>query len=182
MWMILFTFSMSLSVHFFPGSFQPFHNGHLIVLRGMAKVCERIVVGIGSAQASGTAEHPFSAAERREMIQRSLQALNLIPSHDISFVDLPDIKGNDEAWVKQCRELVQAEIAAIWTGKDEVKACFETAGLPVKTIKPVPGISTADVRRRVAAGEDWKELVPADVADYLVEIGGIERLRKLMLV
>jgi len=63
----------------FVGRFQPFHNGHLMVIKGMVKVCEKVVIGVGSSQESMTPENPFTATERREMIQRALQGVDLIP-------------------------------------------------------------------------------------------------------
>lgn len=50
----------------YPGRFQPFHLGHLEVLKwGLNKVDELIVL-VGSAQESHTLTNPFTAGERIE--------------------------------------------------------------------------------------------------------------------
>ena len=36
-----------MSVGFYPGSFDPFTNGHLAVLRGALNACDRVVMGVG---------------------------------------------------------------------------------------------------------------------------------------
>src|SRR5436189_227334 len=57
---------------FFIGRFQPFHRGHLAMVRRILESNEEIIVGIGSAQYSHTGENPFTAGERYEMIKRAL--------------------------------------------------------------------------------------------------------------
>ncbi|MBI4599024.1 adenylyltransferase/cytidyltransferase family protein [Candidatus Uhrbacteria bacterium] len=161
----------------FIGRFQPFHNGHLIVLKGMVKLCKRIVIGIGSPHESGTAESPFSSAERHDMIQRALQGVDLIPLHDISLVDMPDGE-DDAAWAKRCLELAGGDVAKVWTGNAWTQKSFEAINVPVQAIKEVPGISATEVRRRMTAGEDWKKLVPPEVAEFIASVEGVERMQK----
>lgn len=148
-----------------------------MVIKGMTKVCGKIVVAIGSPDAPRSAENPFSLPERREMIQRALQAEDIIPNFDVSIVEVPDL-GDDEAWAKKCLELSE-EIHQVWTGNEWTKTCFEKVGTEVKDIKEVPGISATEVRRRIKEGEDWRALVPSDVASYLAELNVAERIRSL---
>lgn len=161
----------------FVGRFQPFHNGHLMVIKGMSKVCGKIIVAIGSPEAQESGENPFTALERREMIQRALQGESIIPNFDVSIIEVPDV-GDDEAWTKKCLELAET-VHQAWTGNEWTKTCFEKAGVEVKAIKEVPGVSATEVRRRMKEGGDWKELVPAEVASYLVELNATERVKKL---
>lgn len=164
------------NVCLFVGRFQPFHNGHLMVLKGMVKVCDKIVIGIGSSQESMTAENPFTAAERREMIQRALQGVDLIPKYDINLVDVPD-ETDDDVWAKKCVELAGGEVSAVWTGNENTKKCFEAIGVKVQTIKEVPRISATEVRRKMLADEDWASLVPEEAAAYIRELDAIARMR-----
>lgn len=161
----------------FVGRFQPFHNGHLMVIKGMTKVCGRVVVAIGSTDKHGTAENPFSAEERKEMMQVALQDAGIIPLFDLIFIEVPDMPSDDE-WTKKALELA-GTVHMAWTGNEQTKACFEKAGIEVKVIKPVPGISATEVRKRMKEGGDWQALVPKAVADQIRTINGVERVKGL---
>ena len=54
------------------GRFQPYHLGHQAVLEKIAEEMDEIVIVIGSAQESHTAENPFTSGERMEMIYAAL--------------------------------------------------------------------------------------------------------------
>lgn len=167
--------NMSNETCLFVGRFQPFHKGHLLVLQGMVKVCGKVNIVIGSSDAKREADNPFSAEERKEMIQRALQEEDIIPTYDINLVELPD-QATDEAWTKACLELV-GPVAAVWTGNEATKNCFEKEGVTVKVIKEIPRVSATEVRDRMRAGKDWEELVPEETARYIKEINGVERVK-----
>ncbi|TAK03811.1 nicotinamide-nucleotide adenylyltransferase [Patescibacteria group bacterium] len=159
----------------FPGRFQPFHNGHMLVVKGMAKLCGKLVVAIGSSDKSGTNENPFTAEERRDMIQRALQGEDIIPNFDVEFVMVPDM-ASDEAWAKAVLEKA-GEVHQVWTGNPATKAPFVALGKEVKDIKEVPGISATDVRAMMKAGGDWKAKVPEEVAATISALNGVERVK-----
>jgi nicotinamide-nucleotide adenylyltransferase len=161
----------------FVGRFQPFHNGHLLVVEGMTKMCSRVVIAIGSAGEKETAENPFSVNERKEMIQRALQGKDIIPKYDVEFVEVPDM-ASDADWTKHVLEK-SGNVHKLWTGNPDTKKCFEGSGLEIQTIKEIPGISGTDIRKSMKAGDDWKEKVPPEVASYMGEIGGVERVKKM---
>ncbi|MFC1787977.1 nicotinamide-nucleotide adenylyltransferase [Patescibacteria group bacterium] len=160
----------------FIGRFQPFHNGHLLVVGGMSKVCDKIIIAIGSSDKSKTPEDPFTAAERRDMIQRSLQAKNIIPVHDVHFIDVPD-QEEDEHWTEHVLELA-GEVDQVWTGNEWTKKCFK-GKIEIKDIKEVPGISATEVRQRIKNGDDWRELVPDEVAASIKAVDGVKRIQDL---
>jgi bifunctional NMN adenylyltransferase/nudix hydrolase len=54
------------------GRFQPFHNGHASLLEQAFEVGDRVVLVLGSAGSAPSPRNPFSAAEREQMIRRSL--------------------------------------------------------------------------------------------------------------
>ncbi len=159
----------------FIGRFQPFHRGHMLVVQGMAKICPRVVIVIGSSNLSNTKENPFNAAERKDMMQRALQGVDLIPVKDISFVEVSDM-ADDEAWVKAVLTAA-GPTSVVWTGNEHVKTLFEKEGVEVKWIKEVPGISSTEIRDRMCHAGDWKSLVPPEVAGYLSEFDGPDRVR-----
>ncbi len=148
----------------FIGRFQPFHIGHLMVVQGMTKVCGRIVIGIGSADKKGTKDNPFSVTERKEMIQRALQEVNIIPLFDVEFIELPDI-ADDVQWTKMVLEKA-GQVEKVWTGNAQTKACFE-GKVEIQWIKEVPGFNSTNIREMIKKGEYWEEKVPDEVASYI---------------
>lgn len=69
------------------GRFQPFHNGHLSLVRLALEAAPRVVVVIGSAFQARSPKHPFTWQERAEMIRLALpeaqrQRLHVVPVRD----------------------------------------------------------------------------------------------------
>jgi len=54
------------------GRFQPFHLGHLDLVRQILKECDEVVIAITSSQFNYLEKDPFTAGERIEMIHNSL--------------------------------------------------------------------------------------------------------------
>jgi len=161
----------------FIGRFQPFHNSHLLVVKGMSKLCGKIVIGIGSAEKKWTADHPFSSEERRDMIQRALQGVDIIPTFDVNFVNLPD-KESDEEWATHVLELA-GNIDQIWTGNEWTKKCFEGKGVEIKNISEVPGVSGTLIRESIREEGDWVEMVPDEIVASIKSIDGVKRVKEL---
>jgi len=157
----------------FIGKFQPFHNGHMLVLEGMTKLCGKIWIGIGSSEEHHTAENPFSVQERKEMIQRALQGKDLIPMFDINFIELPD-ETDDVMWRNKVLEKT-GPVDVVWTGNEWTAKCFEGV-VPVKPIKEVPGISATQIREKMKNGGDWQWSVPKEIVSYISEIDGLSRI------
>src|SRR5438445_6107162 len=56
------------------GRFQPFHDGHLSLLKQALDMATRVVVVIGSAFQARSPKHPFSWEQRADMVRRALPA------------------------------------------------------------------------------------------------------------
>lgn len=158
----------------FIGRFQPFHNGHLMVVQGMKKICERIIIGVGSPEAPESIENPFSIVERHEMISAALLDAD-IPDADI--YDLPDL-ADDALWVDSIIKTT-GPVDTVWTGNDLVRGLFEARGIKVQRIKEIKGVSATEVRARLLNGGEWQELVPGGVASAMSRIGAAARLKEL---
>jgi len=157
------------------GRFQPFHKGHLEVIKKIAEEVDEIIIGIGSAQKSHTLDNPFTAGERILMITQSLKDYNLtyypIPIKDIEF---------NSIWVSYVESLTPP-FDVVYSGNPLVRVLFEERGYKVKKPKMFNRreYSGTEIRRRMLNGEEWEHLVPEAVVDVIKEIKGVERLRKL---
>jgi pantetheine-phosphate adenylyltransferase len=67
----------------FPGTFDPFTNGHLDLTRRALRLFDRVIVAVAPSPAKGTL---FSADERVEMIQaatRTIRRVEVVPFSDL---------------------------------------------------------------------------------------------------
>jgi nicotinamide-nucleotide adenylyltransferase len=160
---------------FFIGRFQPFHRGHLAMVKRILESHTEIIVGIGSAQYSHTGENPFTGGERYEMIKRSLDREGI---HNYHIVPIPDTHVHS-VWVSHVQSLVPP-FDVVYTNSDLVVRLFREHDLKVLSppLLDRDRLSGTEVRRRMLSGGDWESLVPEGVAEYVKKIDGLERIRE----
>lgn len=158
----------------FIGRFQPFHRGHLHLLRQIAEAYEEVVIGVGSSQYSHTRKNPFTFAERHEMVRVTLEAEGM---EGCTAVAIPDV-GVHAQWVSHVLSLVPP-FQAVFSHEPLTRRLFQEAGFRVldRPLLERELYSGTEIRRRMLEGEDWRELVPAPVAAYIEKIDGVGRVR-----
>ena len=158
------------------GRFQPFHKGHILVIRRMMESFPSVIIGIGSAQYSHTPENPFTAGERVEMAVESLRAEGI---GDFYVVPMEDINEHGR-WVAHVESLVP-RFRAVASNNPLTARLFHEEGYEVLTtpLYDRKKYSGTEIRRRILAGKPWKGLVPTAVAQIIDEIGGPERIRQI---
>jgi nicotinamide-nucleotide adenylyltransferase len=157
------------------GRFQPFHKGHLSAVKQILEQNDKVIIGIGSSQYKHTKENPFTAEERKEMIQKTLDN-NEIKDYEIVFI--PDIH-DDEKWALHVETLCPP-FNIVYTNSQRTRKCFEILNkYPTKAIEIEFDISSTEIRRRIKEGEDWDELVPKEIFDEIIRIDGVERIKKI---
>ncbi|MFH0860998.1 MAG: nicotinamide-nucleotide adenylyltransferase [Candidatus Altiarchaeota archaeon] len=157
------------------GRFQPFHIGHLSGIEFVLNRVDKVIIGIGSSQESNTRENPFSADERKSMIERSLDYDN--SRYDIVYI--PDIN-DDVRWVGHVRKIVP-EFDHVYTNGENEMRLFKDAGCDIKNI-PFYNKSTynaTNIRERMRVGRPWKHLVPQGTAKTIDEVDGARRVKEL---
>lgn len=81
---------MKTALGVFIGAFQPFHIGHLEIVKTALKECDKLLVVVEDANAERSVDLPFTYAERREMILNSLDVANEVPFVRIMPLDCFD--------------------------------------------------------------------------------------------
>jgi len=162
----------------FVGRFQPFHKGHLEVIKQIVKDVDELVVIVGSSQYSHRLDNPFTAGERITMIRKALEE-DGIKLQKIWVIPVPDIHQH-MLWVAQIVGYAP-KFDVVFSNEPLTSRLFKEAGFKVE---PLPFIKrevylATEIRKRMMAGENWKELVPSSVAKFIEEIGGDVRLREL---
>ena len=157
------------------GRFQPFHNGHLEYLRAAVERCENLVIGITNADPTqiseeATSEHrhlsesnPFTFFQRSVMI-RELLIEDGIPLERSLIIPFP--VHSPERWRYYLPPNVVHYLRVFSPWEQAKVDRLRQQGYAVEVLHP--GVSKAveatEVRRRMADGEGWEELVPPSVA------------------
>lgn len=84
------------------GRFQPFHNGHLSLVKQALDAAPRVVVVIGSAFQARSPKHPFTWEERAEMVHRAFPEAERQRLHCVPVRDYFD----DARWIADLRHVV----------------------------------------------------------------------------
>lgn len=100
----------------FIGRFQPFHDGHLAVVRRGLVQATHLLVLIGSAKQPRSLRNPFTAAERSEMIAGCLQPA---VRNRMTLAALADVPGDDAAWTREVRQAVSECVRRRFPGRAE---------------------------------------------------------------
>jgi nicotinamide-nucleotide adenylyltransferase len=159
------------------GRFQPFHLGHLEVLKRILKEYYELIIIVGSAQHSHTVENPFTAGERIQMITETLDEEGI--SKRVYIIPVDDINRH-AIWVTHIESLTPAFDAVI-SNESLTARLFREAGYAVKNTELLnrKKWSGTEIRKKMLHGETWEECVPRAVARIIKEIDGITRMREL---
>ncbi|MEM0350545.1 MAG: nicotinamide-nucleotide adenylyltransferase [Archaeoglobaceae archaeon] len=160
------------------GRFQPFHLGHLEVIKWALKSFDEIVLLVGMADESHTLRNPFTAGERIWMIRESLIEAGISLDRIITAtVPTMSVYVGNAFYILN----LVPKIQAIITRNPVIAQVFQDAGLEV--IIP-PNFNRerfrgTTIRKMMLTGENWQECVPRAVVRIIEEIRGVERLRRV---
>ena len=160
------------------GRFQPFHGGHLEVVRKIRndRPAASLVIGVGTAEESYTWENPFTAGERLEMIDRALAEAKVGGAF---LVPVPDISRH-AMWVNYLEALLPT-FDHVYTNNPLTRLLFERSGYLVESppLFDRERFEGARIREQLVEGSEWKKAVPPAVGAFLEEIGAPARLQVL---
>ncbi len=144
----------------FIGRFQPFHNGHLDVVKQILSENDKALIVIGSAEQSHTFANPLTIDERTEIISTTLEAEG-ISKEKYELFPINDL--NDyENWASYVDDQVP-EYQKIYTGSSIVKHCYGAKRDMIVPIQKNLEISASEVREAMSKDRNWESLVPKTV-------------------
>ncbi|MFH1218632.1 MAG: nicotinamide-nucleotide adenylyltransferase [Candidatus Peregrinibacteria bacterium] len=170
----------------FIGRFQPFHNGHLEMVRMILKENERVIIVIGSAEKNFTAKDPLTTGERIQCIENSLKEAKIDP---LKFIIVPVHNINNYAiWVNHLNTYVPP-YTKLYTGSKIVRACYEgiyskphtpnKIGPEIIQLTRKFSLSATKIRNAVIDNKKWEHLVPKAVSTLLKKWGFKTRLKTI---
>jgi nicotinamide-nucleotide adenylyltransferase len=160
------------------GRFQPFHLGHLSVVKKILEEVDEAVIVIGSAQYSHELANPFTAGERLVMVRRALEEAK-IDGNRVWIVPVPDVRLH-MMWVSAL-EGYTPKFQVVFSNEPLTHRLFMEAGYKVKKVEFYDRkvYSSTQIREKMIRDESWEKLIPKSVAAFIKEIDGINRLKDL---
>ncbi|MBN2232363.1 MAG: nicotinate-nucleotide adenylyltransferase [Deltaproteobacteria bacterium] len=170
------------------GRFQPLHRDHWCYIEAARSRCRYLVIGITNPDPEaivpepddpgrGRPEaNPFTYYERCRMVQAMAGAAGWAPE---SWLPVPLPISRPERF----RHYVPLDAVFFLTiydawGEEKLRR-FDAFGLRTEILRRRPaaekGITGTEVRRRLAAGDDWRSLVPAPVCGIIDAAATISR-------
>ena len=157
------------------GRFQPFHKGHLELVKQILDQCDEVIIAITSAQFNYLEKDPFTAGERIEMIHNSLKEANL--DLEKCFVISIENQFNIATWASYLKSALP-HFDKVYSGNDYVSMLLADSGIEV--VKPEflhrEQFNATKIRSMIISDENWKESVPNAVYEFLTKIDAKNRL------
>lgn len=102
------------------GRFQPFHNGHLTVLRQALDQANKVILVAGSANSPRTPKNPWNTHERHEMIMNAVHGDETLCSRvaDIIFFPVEDRLYKEAKWIETIQSNVDQLVKKISKNKN----------------------------------------------------------------
>lgn len=154
------------------GRFQPFHRGHLMVVKNALKEVDSIIIVPAISLKAGEND-PFSAKDRAAMIKASLEKEGIKKYEIVIIKDIP----SDAEYVGHVRSQVKP-FNVVFVGENRLNGMlFSDAGYKISISKRFLGISSTEVRKRMREGGKWQELVPEGTAEYIRKHELVKRVK-----
>lgn len=143
---------------------RPPHLGHTPVLAALCDCAEHALIGIGSSNRYDV-RNPFTLDETLDMVRLALDGRN-----NYTLMPVPDL-GNGPKWRVMVREMF-GPLDRFVTDNPYVANLMRDDYTVIKPVTLVPpaqriAIDGTLVRRQMARGDGWRELVPSVIADYI---------------
>lgn len=158
------------------GRFQPFHLGHLELVKKILDDCDEVIIAITSSQFNYLEKDPFTAGERIEMIHNSLKDSGI----DLSrcFVLGIENQFNIATWASYLQSALP-HFDTVYSGNDYVSMLL--ADSQIKVIKPDflerEKYNATRIRSLILSDGNWENYVPKTVSEYIRKINGVNRIK-----
>lgn len=147
------------------GRFQPFHKGHLFLIKKALEKAEKIVIGIGSANIIDE-NNPIDFETRKKII-KAVVYKEKIEDRLIKVVSLDDFF-DDKKWLKNLKKQVgKFEIALgnnNWTNKILKNAGYKVLKIDYYKRNLYEGWR---IRKLIKEGKKWQNRVPKYLTEYI---------------
>lgn len=158
------------------GRFQPFHKGHLQLVKSILTECDEIIIAIASAQFNFIEKDPFTAGERILMIHEALKEgkVDLARCYIVPLVN----DENNARWIAHLKSFLPA-FDVVYTGNPYVAMLMKNANVKVRNVQfyDKERYNATRIRQLMLEGNEWESLVPRAIAKIIKNIDGVNRMK-----
>ena len=158
------------------GRFQPFHLGHLDLVKQILKDCDEVIIAITSSQFNYLEKDPFTAGERIEMIHESIKESDI----DLSRCIILSLENqfNVATWLSFLKASLPL-FDRVYSGNNYVKMLLADSYIEVITPEFLDReqFNATNVRSMIIRDEKWEKIVPPAVSKFIKKINGENRLQ-----
>lgn len=142
----------------FIGRFQPFHKGHLFVMKKAFPRIEKLVIGVGSANKSDT-DNPLDFYMRKEVLEMVITKEGWKDWIE-KIVPLDDCE-SDDLWLENTRQKL-GQIDVVVGNNDWVNNLFKKVGIGSFRTDFFyrDALEGQNLRGRIRKHQKWSNLVP----------------------
>lgn len=147
------------------GRFQPFHKGHLHLIKKALIAADKIIIAVGSSNITDK-DNPLSYKTRVKMLKKVISEEGIV-DRVIKIVSSPD-HPSDDVWLnKLLKNVGRFDIAFgnnDWTNGILEKVGYKVASIPFLNRKIYQGVI---IRRLFKKGKNWEERIPSYLAGFI---------------
>ncbi len=156
---------MKYPVALIVGRFQPFHNGHLFLIKKALEKADKIIIGIGSANISDK-NNPIDFETRKKII-KAVFYKESIEKKLIKIIPLDDFF-DDKKWLSNLKKQVGEFDLALgnndWTNNILKKAGYKVLKIDYYKRTLYEGWR---IRKLIKEGKKWQDRVPKYIVSWL---------------
>jgi nicotinamide-nucleotide adenylyltransferase len=147
------------------GRFQPFHKGHLYLIKKALKIADKITIGIGSANISDE-NNPLDFETRKKII-KAVAYKEKIEEKIIKIVPLDDFF-DDKKWLENVKKQI-GDFDVVLGNNDWTNNILEKAGYKVIKVDYLKrGVYEGwRIRKLIREGKKWQDRVPKYIVSWL---------------
>ena len=160
------------------GRFQPFHLGHLDLVKQILNECDEIIIALTGSQFNYIKKDPFTSGERIEMIHQSLKENNI----DLSRCYIVAIENqlNVATWASYLKSSLP-HFDKVYSGNEYVVMLLADSGYVVVPPKffDREQYNATKIRKMISTDGQWEKLVSSSISKYIKKINGVERIKTI---
>ncbi len=160
------------------GRFQPFHLGHLDLVRQVLGENDEAIIAVTSSQFNYLLKDPFTSGERIEMIHSSLrdEGVDISRCYVVAIENQPNIA----TWAGYLKSSLPP-FGRVYSGNKYVSMLLGDSDIDVVLPEFLERerLTATAIRDMMIHGGDWRSCVPAAVSEIISRIGGVNRLRTM---